>query len=148
MSFTFSKKNCDAIIPKKAHQYDAGFDISSNEDIIIPPGDKYGVSTGIAISFPNDCYCRIAPRSGLAFKYAIDVLAGVIDYQYTDEIKVILINHGKNDFIIKKGDRIAQLIFEKIYTPLEIKEIPYDELIKNTNINSRGLNGFGSSGIN
>jgi len=145
MSFIFSKKNPQAILPTKAHPHDAGFDISSNEDIIINPGDKYCVSTGIAISFPNDCYCRVAPRSGLAFKYGIDVLAGVIDYQYTDEIKVILINHGKNDFNIKKGDRIAQLIFEKIYTPIDIKEIPYEELI-NQEEGARGLNGFGSSG--
>ena len=146
--FKFSKKKSDAIIPKKIHPYDAGYDISSNEDVIIPPTEKYCVSTGIAVSFPNDCYCRVAPRSGLAFKYAIDVLAGVIDYDYIDEIKVILINHGKNDFIIKKGDRIAQLIFEKIYTPqnIDIQEIPYEELVKNTIENARGANGFGSTG--
>jgi len=147
--FKFSKKNPEAIIPTKVHPNDAGFDISSIEDIIIASKEQYCVPTGIAMTFPNDCYCRIAPRSGLAFKYGIDVLAGVIDYEYLDEIKVILINHGKNDFIIKKGDRIAQLIFEKIYTPQNIEEVTYEDLINESlNKNSRGIKGFGSSGIN
>lgn len=146
--FKFAKKNSEAIIPKKAHDNDAGFDLSSCQDIIINPGDKYAVSTGIAVLFPNDCYARIAPRSGLAFKYAIDVLAGVIDYGYTDEIKVILINHGTTNFNIKKGDRIAQLIFEKIYNIADIPEISYDELLEShrKTKNNRGQNGFGSSG--
>ena len=145
--FRFAKKHIDATIPKRNNVYDAGMDISSREDIVIGPGEKYAVATGIALLFPNDCYARIAPRSGLAFKYAIDVLAGVVDYGYTDEIRVILVNHGKSDFVISKGDRIAQIIFEKIYVPEVVDEMPYDELCTTISDNKRGLNGFGSSGV-
>ena len=146
--FRFAKKNPNATIPHRANQTDAGMDISSCESVIITPGKKHAVSTGIALLFPNDCYARIAPRSGLAYKYAIDVLAGVVDYGYTDEIKVILINHDTQDFVVNIGDRIAQIIFEKIYIPqMSIDEMPYDELCTVCSNNTRGLNGFGSSGI-
>ena len=145
--FHFAKKHVDATIPLRNNASDAGMDISSREDVVIGPGEKYAVATGIALLFPNDCYVRIAPRSGLAFKYAIDVLAGVVDYGYTDEIRVILVNHGKQDFAVKKGDRIAQVIFEKIYTPTVVEEMPYDTLCTAISSNTRGLNGFGSSGV-
>ena len=145
--FYFAKKHVDATIPLRNNASDAGMDISSREDVVIGPGEKYAVATGIALLFPNDCYARIAPRSGLAFKYAIDVLAGVVDYGYTDEIRVILVNHGKQDFTVKKGDRIAQIIFEKIYTPTVVEEMPYDMLCTAISSNTRGLNGFGSSGV-
>lgn len=97
------------------------------------------VPTGISITVPIYCYARIAPRSGLTFKYGIQVGAGVIDSDYTGEIKVILFNHGENDFIIKTGDRIAQLIFEKIVTN-ELQEV--EELVQT----DRGSGGFGSTG--
>ena len=145
--FYFAKKHVDATIPFRNNASDAGMDISSREDIIIGPGEKYAVATGISLLFPNDCYARIAPRSGLAFKHAIDVLAGVVDYGYTDEIRVILVNHGKQDFVVKCGDRIAQIVFEKIYVPEVVVEIPYDTLCSTISDNKRGLNGFGSSGI-
>jgi dUTP pyrophosphatase len=99
------------------------------------------VSTGIAIGIPNGTYGRVAPRSGLAAKHGIDVGAGVIDPDYTGEVKVILFNNSDNDFEIKKGDRIAQLILEKVLTP-EIKEL--GELAKTL----RGEGGFGSTGTN
>lgn len=145
--FHFAKKHSDAIIPRRVNPFDAGMDISSCEYVSIAPGEKYAVSTGIAVLFPNDCYARIAPRSGLAFKFAIDVLAGVVDYGYTDEIKVILVNHGHHDFVVNKGDRIAQIIFEKIYIPDGVSEIPYDRLCEVVVNNPRGTNGFGSSGV-
>lgn len=145
--FRFAKKHADATIPMRNNPFDAGMDISSREDAVIGPGEKYAVATGIALLFPKDCYARIAPRSGLAFKFAIDVLAGVVDYGYTDEIRVILINHGKTDFVVMRGDRIAQIVFEKIYVPEFVDEIPYDELCVTISDNKRGLNGFGSSGV-
>ena len=109
--------------------------------------------TGIAVSFPNDCYARVAPRSGLAAKHAIDVLAGVVDCTYTNQIKVVLFNHGKNEFDVNVGDRIAQLIFERIYIPIadDVKTVAYDELL--TQVQSklvggtRGLAGFGSTDV-
>jgi dUTP pyrophosphatase len=89
---------------------------------------------------PKDCYARIAPRSGLAFKYGIQVGAGVVDSDYTGEIKVLQFNHGAYDFTIKAGDRIAQLIFERIFTN-ELEEV--EELVKT----ERGAGGFGSTGL-
>ena len=75
------------------------------------------VKTGLAISFPAGLYASIAPRSGLALKKFIDVGAGVVDSDYRGEVGVVLFNHGDQDFEVKMGDRIAQLILEKIDTP-------------------------------
>ena len=138
--------NKNAVIPKRANPTDAGADLSSVVEVVIPPHQKECIDTGIAIHFPPDCYARVAPRSGLAFKHNIDVLAGVIDYGYNDTIKVILINHSDTEFKVNIGDRIAQLIFEKIYIPNVIQIIPYKDLLDDKQ-NSRGLNGFGSTGV-
>ena len=110
-------------------------------DYIIKPGDKCLVKTDISISIPEGTYGRIAPRSGLAHKNFIDVLAGVIDFSYRGNVGVILVNHDHNNYFeIKKGDRIAQLILEKIDMTdiIEVEEL--DET-------QRGENGFGSSGV-
>jgi len=138
--FQVKKLVSHAVVPKRATEGSAGLDISSSVDMIIPPHKWLAVSTGISIMVPKNCYARLAPRSGLAFKYGIQVGAGVIDSDYTGEIKVILFNHGDDDFIIKTGDRIAQLIFEKIKTD-NFHEV--DELVKT----ERGEGGFGSTGI-
>jgi dUTP pyrophosphatase len=90
---------------------------------------------------PHGHYGRVAPRSGLAWKKSIDVGAGVIDEDYRGNVGVILFNFGDEDFVIKQGDRVAQLILEKISTP-EVEEV--DELPET----SRGDGGFGSTGIN
>lgn len=146
--FAFAKLVEHAILPKRANPYDAGLDLSACENAVVPARGKEIIDTGIAVQIPNDCYARVAPRSGLAAKNGIDVGAGVIDYGYTNRIKVILFNHTDNDFVVKQGDRIAQLIFEKIYIPQDIPEIPYEILQdyakKDT---TRGMNGFGSTGI-
>lgn len=149
LQFRFAKVYSDAILPVRANSTDAGMDLSARECIVLAPGTHAAVSTGIAVLLPPDCYARVAPRSGLAYKYAIDVLAGVVDIGYTNEIKVILVNHGKTDFHVNAGDRIAQLIFERIYIPEEVPEIPYEELqaaSTEQTKSARGLNGFGSTG--
>jgi dUTP pyrophosphatase len=138
--FQIKKLVPHAIIPKRATSGSAGLDISSSVNITIPSKSWLAVSTGLSIMVPNDCYVRLAPRSGLAYKYGIQVGAGVIDSDYTGEIKVILFNHGDNEFIINSGDRIAQIIFEKIFTN-DLIEV--EELVKT----ERGSNGFGSTGI-
>ena len=97
------------------------------------------MNTGICATIPTGCYGRIAPRSGLAVKYGIHVGAGVIDPDYTGELKVCLFNLGSVPFEIKQGERIAQLILEKCLTPL-IQEV--DELKKTMRANR----GFGSTG--
>jgi dUTP pyrophosphatase len=146
--FAFAKIVGHAILPKRANPYDAGMDLSACENAVVPARGKEIIDTGIAVQIPNDCYARIAPRSGLAAKNGIDVGAGVIDYGYTNRIKVILFNHTDTNFIVKEGDRIAQIIFEKIYIPQEVKEISYDNLQNYAKTDTtRGLNGFGSTGV-
>ena len=93
------------------------------------------------MAIPKGCYGRVAPRSGLALKKFIDVGAGVIDSDYRGELGVILFNFSDEDFVIHMGDRIAQLIFEKIKTPT-IKEL---DSLEGTD---RGVEGYGSTGIN
>ena len=138
--FEVKKLVSHAVIPKRATEGSAGLDISASEDFVIPAHKWNAVPTGIAISVPRDCYARLAPRSGLAYKKGIDVGAGVIDSDYSGEIKVILFNHGDEDFIIHRGDRIAQIIFEKIFINdlVEVEEL---------NFTKRGDGGFGSTGI-
>jgi dUTP pyrophosphatase len=130
----------DAKVPTRATEFSAGLDLSSIEDTVVPANKWIAIPTGISIQIPKDCYARIAPRSGLAFKYGIQVGAGVADSDYTGEIKVILFNHGSSDFEVKKGDRIAQLIFEKIYTDYFVEVEELDDTV-------RGDGGFGSTGV-
>ncbi|KAM5290806.1 deoxyuridine 5'-triphosphate nucleotidohydrolase, mitochondrial-like [Glossophaga mutica] len=110
-------------------------------DYTVPPMEKALVKTDIQIALPAGCYGRVAPRSGLAAKHFIDVGAGVIDEDYRENIGVVLFNFGKEMFEVKKGDRIAQLICERIYYP-EIEEV---QGLDDTN---RGTGGFGSTGKN
>ncbi|EMS11688.1 deoxyuridine 5'-triphosphate nucleotidohydrolase, mitochondrial precursor, putative [Entamoeba histolytica HM-3:IMSS] len=129
----------DAVIPTRGTNRAAGFDLFCIENVIIQPHDRCSVSTGIAVQIPHNYYGKVAPRSSLAFKYGIDVGAGVIDEDYRGEIKVLLFNHSNDIFRAKKGDRIAQFIIEKI-SYCEIKEV------KELNATIRGEKGFGSTG--
>jgi dUTP pyrophosphatase len=130
-----------AQLPAKAHEDDAGFDLYSDRDFIVYPETRRLIGTGIAVAIPRGYYGRIAPRSGLAFKNGIDVLAGVVDAGYRNEVGVILINFGDKPFEIKNGDRVAQLIIEKV-DPFKIEEVK--EFFTNTH---RGMSGWGSSGV-
>ena len=130
-----------AQLPVKAHEDDAGFDLYSDRDFIVYPETRRLIGTGIAVAIPRGYYGRIAPRSGLAFKNGIDVLAGVVDAGYRNEVGVILINFGDKPFEIKNGDRVAQMIIEKV-DPFKIEEVK--EFFTNTH---RGMGGFGSSGV-
>lgn len=140
-SVSVKKLDLDAHIPTKAHKDDAGWDLYSNENAVIYPSEKAIIKTGIALAIPRGYYGRIAPRSGLAVKNGINVLAGVVDAGYRNEIGVVLINHHfDKQFPIAKGDRIAQIIFERV-DPFEIEEVL--EFFDNTH---RGMGGFGSTG--
>lgn len=99
----------NAVLPTRAHRGDAGYDLASAEDRTIPASSFSLVATDLAIRVPSNTYGRIAPRSGLALKYGITTGAGVIDASYRGSVGVILFNHGKEDFIIQRGDRIAQV---------------------------------------
>ena len=129
----------DATLPTRASPGSVGYDLYSLNDLCIQPNSRDIVSTGVCATIPMGCYGRIAPRSGLTVKYGIHVGAGVIDPDYTGELKVCLFNLGSVPFEIKKGDKIAQLILEKCMTPL-IEEV--NELQKTMRANR----GFGSSG--
>ena len=141
--FKVALLNNKAIVPRRANTGDAGMDVSSVVDVVVPPRGQAMVSTGISIQIPMDCYARIAPRSGLAAKHGIDVGAGVVDSSYRGEIKVILFNHTDEHFEVKVGDRIAQLVFERIYVPHDLKVVPYESLLES----DRGVDGFGSTGV-
>ena len=140
MQLLIKKLSPDAIIPTRASQGSVGYDLYSTEDTVVPcQCGRVIVGTGIAVGLPEGVYARIAPRSGLAAKHCIDVGAGVIDPDYTGEIKVIMFNHGDMEYTIKQGDKIAQMILERCETP------PIEEVIEIEDT-VRGTQGFGSSG--
>jgi dUTP pyrophosphatase len=130
-----------AILPSRGTSKSAGYDLSSVDELVIQPGERKLVGTGISIGMPYGVYGRVAPRSGLAVKHGIQVGAGVIDPDYTGEIKVLLFNHGSEAFQVKVGDRIAQLVLER-FESVEVLQV---DSITDT---ERGSNGFGSTGIN
>lgn len=139
MSLQIKKLHEDAIIPTRTSPGSVGYDLYSMEEVIVPPLERAFVSTGVCAHLPPGVYGRIAPRSGLTLKYGIQTGAGVIDPDFTGELKVILLNHGSEPFVIKKGNRIAQMILERCETPLieEVQELRETQ---------RGTRGFGSSG--
>ncbi|RKP20494.1 dUTP diphosphatase [Rozella allomycis CSF55] len=130
----------NAQIPKRGSPLAAGYDLYSAVDTVIPPKGKAIVQTDISIAVPEGTYGRVAPRSGLAVKNFIDVGAGVIDADYRGAVGVVLFNFGEVEFQVKKGDRIAQLILEKI----EMADIMEVEDLDATD---RGAGGFGSTGV-
>ena len=134
------KLSNNAALPKRSTDGAAEYDLCASQDCTIPAGGKGLVHTGLVISFPAGLYACIAPRSELALKKFIDVGAGVVDADYRGEVGVVLFNHGDQDFEVKMGDRIAQLILEKIDTP------PVEE-VQGLDDTVRGCGGFGSTGV-
>jgi len=137
----FAKLSDNAYAPTKGSARAAGYDLRSAYDCIIPAKGKAIVKTDIQIRVPEGTYGRIAPRSGLAAKHHIDVGAGVVDEDYTGNVGVVLFNHAAEEFSIAKGDRIAQLVCEKI-------EYPMLEECESLQGTDRGSGGFGSTGTN
>ena len=137
----FVKLTENACAPSKATADAAGFDLYSAYDYEVQPSGKVLAMTDIQIAVPSGCYGRIAPRSGLAHKNFIDIGAGVIDRDYRGNVGVILFNFGKEVFHVKKGDRIAQLICERIAYPRIEECTSLSETV-------RGEGGFGSTGMN
>jgi dUTP pyrophosphatase len=135
----FAKLTEHASAPTKGSKFAAGYDLKSAYDAVVPKRGSCLVKTDIQIQLPTGTYGRIAPRSGLALKNKIDVGAGVVDEDYRGNIGVILFNHADEDFIVTKGDRIAQLICEKICYPEAVEVKTLDE-------SERGAAGFGSTG--
>lgn len=136
------KLHPDAVIPKYEHLTDSGADLVSVEKLLITPGQRATVATGIAIAIPSGYELQVRPRSGMALKQGVTVLntPGTVDAGYRGEIKVILINHGTYTIHIEKGDRIAQAVIAPVYRALftEVEELPDSD---------RGAGGFGSTGL-
>jgi dUTP pyrophosphatase len=141
-TLTVQRLSDKAKLPVRGSEFAAGLDLSSAVDLVVKAGERAIVATDLRIACPAGTYARIAPRSGLAAKYGIDVGAGVVDADYRGPVGVILFNFGTDDFEIKQGDRIAQLILERICMP-DIVEIGMDETLPAT---ERGAAGFGSTG--
>ena len=141
ISIPIKKLSDKAIIPTQGTSEAAGYDLYAAEDSVVYSMSRTLVKTNISIAIPEGYYGRIAPRSGLAFKYGIDVLAGVIDSDYRGDIGVILFNTSTNtEFKVKAGDRIAQIIIEKCHN------VHWDIENELTDSN-RQNNGFGSTGV-
>ena len=133
------RTSSSAVLPRRASAGAAGYDICASEDGSIEPGTRKVVPTGFKMTVPPGTYGRIAPRSGDSIKNGIDIAAGVIDSDYTGPVGIVLVNHGSVVYNFKAGQRVAQLILERIVTP-EVEEV---EELEETD---RGANGFGSTG--
>ena len=140
-SLKVKKIHEEAILPSYAHFNDAGLDLFSVEEVLIKPNETALIKTGIKIELPTQTEAQIRPRSGLALKHGITVLntPGTIDEGYRGEIGIILINHGKNDFLVEKKMKIAQMVIKPIWK-VEVNEV--EELSDSL----RGEGGFGSTG--
>jgi len=125
--------------PVRQSDQAAGYDLHLDEDLVLFPNERKLVSTGIAVAIPYGYYGRIAPRSSLAVKKYIDIGAGVVDSDYRGEVKVLMIYSGKERLSLERGDRIAQLILEKI-------TLPEIEIVSTLDSTERGAGGFGSTG--
>jgi len=128
-------------LPAYATSGAAGMDVVSAQDVVIAPGERYAVATGLAMAIPHGFEIQVRPRSGLALKHGITVpnTPGTIDSDYRGELKVILINHGTEPFAIVRGDRVAQLVVAPV---VQGSWIEVDELDET----ARGAGGFGSTG--
>ncbi len=132
----------DTKVPKAAKPGDVAFDLYSVEDVLLKPGERYAVKTGIALEIPTGYEAQIRPRSGLAIRNGLTTLntPGTIDSGYRGEVRVILINHGQEAFEVTVGMRVAQMAIRRVPSVefLEVEEL---------NDSERGVDGFGSTGV-
>lgn len=137
--------NEDIELPRKMSELASGFDLYAaiTDEVVLHPGQRTLIPTGFALAMPAGLEAQIRPRSGLAFKHGITCLntPGTIDADYRGEIKVLLINHGDEPFIFRRGERIAQMVFQIVP---EVNLIQVDELSATV----RGAGGFGHTGRN
>jgi dUTP pyrophosphatase len=135
--------NEDLSLPKQMSEWAAGFDVHAavTEPLVLAPGARALVPTGFAMAMPRELEAQVRPRSGLAFKHGITCLntPGTIDADYRGEVKVLLINLGSDPFLIERGERIAQIVFQRVpqISISEVAELPDT---------ARGAGGFGHTG--
>ncbi|AKN80739.1 dUTPase [Diatraea saccharalis granulovirus] len=140
MSLRFVRDTKYAFRPSRGSEKAAGVDLKSAHDYLVPRKGRCLISTDLRIELPPGCYGRVAPRSGLALKEFLTVGGGVIDEDYRGVLSVILFNHSNEDYFVRRGDKIAQLVCEKIL---------YPEIVEATELTQtkRGDNGLGSTGV-
>lgn len=140
MELQVQKLHPQANVPSFAHATDAGMDLYCLEDVVISAGGRTQIKTGIALGIPEGYVGLVWDKSGLANKAGLTVLGGVVDSGYTGEILILLQNTGTEDFSFNAGDKITQILIQKVEHP-EIVEV--DSLLET----QRGEGGFGSTGI-
>jgi len=126
-------------LPEYASPGCAGADLRASEAVVLPPGARAAVATGLQMQIPPGHVGLVWPRSGLAVRHGIDTLAGVIDSDYRGEVKVVVVNHGEEPFAIARGDRVAQLLLQRVERAAFTANTSLDDT-------SRGQGGFGSTG--
>jgi len=129
----------DGQLPVRSSADAAGADLFAAADVTLAPGERRLVPTGLQVAIPAGYVGLVWPRSGLAFRHGIDTMAGVIDSDYRGEVRVLLVNHGAGECRIERGDRIAQLLVQRVEPAVFVR---VDELPAST----RGSGGFGSTG--
>ncbi len=140
MQLSIKKLHPEAKLPTRAHTSDAGLDLYSVEDMVLAPGQRHGVATGIALAIPSGYVGLVWDKSGVALNGGITCLGGVVDAQYRGEVKVIVLNTSDVPYEIKSGQKIAQLLIQEVALP-EIVEV------ENLDDTTRGDGGFGSTGL-
>jgi len=142
MTLKFKRLVPEAVLPAYAHPSDAGMDLRSVDELTIAPGARALVHTGLVVLLPPMYEAQVRPRSGLALKSGVTVLntPGTIDSGYRGEVGVILANFGDAPFVVKKGDKIAQMVIAPVTQPTVVETDVIDET-------DRGAGGFGSTGV-
>jgi dUTP pyrophosphatase len=131
----------EAVLPSRAYEGDAGLDLSAADAVVLAPGERAVIGTGLAVAVPEGHAAFVQPRSGLAARHGITIVnaPGLVDSGYRGEVKVVLLNTGAEPFAVEPGMRIAQLVVLPVASPepVEVDELPGSE---------RGERGHGSSG--
>ncbi len=142
MKVGIKKLNPEAIIPQYAHEGDSGMDVHSTEDLILKPRERAAIHTGLAFELPKGYEIQTRPKSGPALKHGISIVntPGTLDSGYRGELMFILINHGNEPYEIKKGQKVAQIVVQKV------EEVEFEEK-EEFSETSRGKEGFGSTGL-
>ncbi len=143
MELSFRKLRDDAVVPARAYDGDAGLDLTACERVVLEPGERAMVGTGLAVAIPGGYAGFVQPRSGLAARHGITIVntPGLVDSGYRGELRVILLNtDARETFVVEPGMRIAQLTVVPVASvePVEVEELPESE---------RGVRGFGSSSL-
>jgi dUTP pyrophosphatase len=141
LELSFRKLRDDAVVPSRAYNGDAGLDLASCERVLLAPGERATVGTGLAVAVPEGYAGFVQPRSGLAARHGITIVnaPGLVDSGYRGELRIVLLNtDAREAFVVEPGMRIAQLVVVPVASaePLEVEELPETE---------RGVRGFGSS---